>query len=391
MTTKEIFAARKVLVALPTYNNEGTLATVIEQIKEYTDALVVVNDGSTDSSQAIIDGAGVDQISYMPNRGKGFAIRSAFKYALEHGFDYVLTIDSDGQHYVSDFDNFATAIEEHPETLIIGARNLQADNMPSKNTFANKFSNFWYAVETGYKLDDTQSGYRLYPICKMSRMKFVSNRYEFEVEVIVRSAWRGIRVMNIPIKVYYPPVEERVSHFKPLKDFTRISILNTFLVSIALVYYYPWRFIRSLTRENIRQFVRNNITHTKDSNFRVAAAMGLGMFFGIIPIWGYQMLVAGVVAHLLKLNKILTLVVSNISVPPMIPFILYGSFYAGALVLGRSINIHLSQISMESVYADLVQYLLGSVVLAVVGAVAMFVLSFIILSIFRRNNGKSVC
>lgn len=101
--------------------------------------------------------------------------------------------------------------------------------MPSKNTFANKFSNFWYKVETGQTLSDSQSGFRLYPLTRLKGMRFYTPRYEFEVEVIVRAAWRGVAVKNIPIRVYYPPQEERVSHFKPAKDFTRISVLNTCL------------------------------------------------------------------------------------------------------------------------------------------------------------------
>ncbi|MFR9520958.1 MAG: glycosyltransferase family 2 protein [Rikenellaceae bacterium] len=229
-----------VLIVVPTYNNETTIAQVISDIKEYSSNILVVNDGSTDSTATIIEQAGVESISYSHNRGKGYAIRRSFRYAVERGYDYVLTIDSDGQHYTSDIPSFVNQISEDAETLIIGARNLVADNMPSKNTFANRFSNFWYYVETGYKLDDTQSGFRLYPMRKIGGRRFLSNRYEFEVEVIVRAAWSGVKVKNIPIKVYYPPQEERVSHFRPLKDFTRISILNTFLVLIALIYYYPF-------------------------------------------------------------------------------------------------------------------------------------------------------
>ena len=130
-----------------------------------------------------------------------------------------------------------------------------SENMPSKNTFANRFSNFWYKVETGQELSDTQSGFRLYPLEKLQNIHFITRRYEFEVEIIVRAAWRGVNVENVPIKVYYPPVEERVSHFRPLHDFTRISILNTALVLYALLLYYPWKFLQALTYSNIKNFI----------------------------------------------------------------------------------------------------------------------------------------
>ncbi len=386
--TKQILNDNKVLVVVPTYNNAGTLAKIVENIRQYSDHILVVNDGSTDTTGTIIESLSCPNVCYSPNKGKGYAIRQAFEYANSNGYQYVLTIDADGQHYASNITTFANELVKHPETLIIGARNLQADNMPSKNTFANRFSNFWYRVETGKKLEDTQSGFRLYPMHKLRNIRFFSNKYEFEVESIVRATWKGVKVINIPVNVYYPPEEERVSHFKPFKDFTRISILNSILVTIALLYYYPWRFFNSLTRKNIKRFIENNITKTKDSNHKIASAIGLGVFFGIVPIWGYQMLVAAFVAHLLKINKVLTLISSNISIPPMIPFILYGSFYTGALLLGRDTSLNLSSISFNEVYKDLFQYIYGAVVFAMVCGIIGYLFSHVALLLFRnKKNG----
>jgi uncharacterized protein (DUF2062 family) len=271
---------------------------------------------------------------------------------------------------------------------LIGARNLAADNMPSKNTFANKFSNFWYKVETGQTLSDTQSGYRLYPLEKLQKIYFITRRYEFEVEIIVRAAWRGVNVENIPIKVYYPPVEERVSHFRPLQDFTRISILNTVLVLYALLIYYPWKFVRSLTPTNIKKFIDKQILHSKDSNLRMAAAMGWGIFCGVIPIWGYQMVFAGLSAHFMRLNKVVTIVFSNISIPPMIPFLLYGSVVLGALVLGIENPFTFETITLESVGQSLTQYFVGSVALAVLLGLLVFIISLLAMIICKRKPGN---
>ncbi|MEG0500373.1 MAG: glycosyltransferase family 2 protein, partial [Rikenellaceae bacterium] len=141
------------------------------------------------------------------NRGKGAALKTGLAYATQKGFRYAITIDSDGQHFADDIPQFMEQIRKTPDALIIGARNLTAENMPSKNTFANKFSNFWYKVETGKSLTDTQSGYRLYPLDKLRDMKFFTPRYEFEVEIIVRAAWRGKRVTCFtfpPISGFYP-------------------------------------------------------------------------------------------------------------------------------------------------------------------------------------------
>lgn len=374
-----------ILAVIPTYNNEKTLARVIDDVRRYCADVLVVNDGSTDATADIIAAAGVGAISYAPNRGKGYALRTALRYAAEHGFRYMLTIDSDGQHFASDIPTFIEESRKTPDTLLVGARNLRADNMPGKNTFANRFSNFWFRVETGIRLEDTQSGFRLYPVRRMEGMRFVTRRYEFEVEVLVRAAWRGIGVRNIPIGVFYPEKGERVSHFRPGKDFTRISILNTLLVLGALLFYYPWRFLRSLTRENIRRFVADNLTRSRDSNPRLAASIGLGIFFGIAPLWGYQMIAAGVTAHFTRLNKAVAVISSNISIPPMIPFILYGSYWTGAQVLQREMPLSLSDITLDRVGADLVQYIVGSFTMAALCGIAATAIGYALLVSFKRT------
>ncbi|MDR1346125.1 MAG: glycosyltransferase family 2 protein [Bacteroidales bacterium] len=225
---------------IPAYNNAATLLQVIDSAKPYAGYIIVVNDGSTDQTQALLQGvSGVEVVEYERNRGKGYALRCGFKRALQAGFRYAITIDADGQHYPSDIPCFIEAIAAVPDSLLIGSRLLQQENMPAKNSFANRFSNFWYHLQTLHGLPDTQSGFRLYPIQKMRRMHFFCNRYEAELEMLVRLSWRFITVKAIPVSVYYAPVGERVSHFRPFRDFFRISMLNTLLTLIAIVYFYP--------------------------------------------------------------------------------------------------------------------------------------------------------
>lgn len=230
----------RICIIIPTYNNERTLADVVRSVRSVCEDVMVVNDGSTDSTPQIIKefGETIVHIGYTPNRGKGYALKTAFREAVRRGYDYAITMDSDGQHSVDDLSVFYEEIRKHPDALLIGSRGMNHPNMPQKNTFANKFSNFWFALQTARKLPDTQSGYRLYPLRKMGKMFLFTNRYEMELEILVRSAWRGIKLIPVPIHVYYPPKEERVSHFRP-KDFWRISALNTFLCVFAIVFGYP--------------------------------------------------------------------------------------------------------------------------------------------------------
>lgn len=373
-------------VVIPTYNNDRTLGGVIAGVRRYCADIFVVNDGSTDrTAEVLASTEGIRTIAYARNRGKGYALRRGLRAAREAGFRYALTIDSDGQHYPDDIARFIERIERRPDTLLIGARNLTADNMPARNTFANRFSNFWYLVETGRRLEDTQSGFRLYPLRQLGRLRSLCSRYEFEVEVIVRAAWRGVEVENIPVRVYYAPDGERVSHFRPLRDFTRISLLNSVLVLEALLFYYPWRFFRALTRENIRRFIRRNITRSPESNARLAAAMGWGVLCGILPIWGYQMIFAGVSAHFMRLNKLVAIVFSNISIPPMIPFILYGSYWLGGRITGLPVELTLAEVTLRRMAECLAQYLAGSVALAVAAGAAVWAVSWCVMTLMKRT------
>src|SRR5688572_2173828 len=325
------FAEANCCVIIPTYNNHKTLQQVIEDSLRYTDKIIVVNDGATDSTPQILEkfGRRITVVLHPKNLGKGMALRNGFKKALELGFDYAITIDSDGQHFPSDFEYFLDKIKEQPGSLIIGARNMNSENVPGGSSFGNKFSNFWFKFETGIKLPDTQSGYRLYPIKRLQKSRFFCTRFEFEIEVIVKAAWRGIPVISIPVKIFYAKGAERVSHFRPTKDFARISVLNTYLVMLAFAWYKPMRFLKGFTPANIRSFIQKNFFNKEESVGRKSMSVAIGIFFGIVPIWGYQLVCAIAAAYLMRLNKAIVVVTANISIPPLLPFVLIGSVRTG--------------------------------------------------------------
>ena len=242
---------RKVCVVVPTYNNGKTIAAVVRRIAVFTEHIIIVIDGCTDDTREQLQqlsGISFETVDYTENRGKGHALLAGFQRAKEEGFDYAITIDSDGQHYPEDIPLLVEALESHPGALIVGARNLQEQNMPGGNTFANRFSNFWFTIQTGIRLPDTQTGFRLYPLKRLSGTRFVTSRYEAELELLVFAAWAGVELVSVPVRVYYPSQEERVTHFRPVADFARISVLNTVLCFLAVVYGWPRRFWHLLVR-----------------------------------------------------------------------------------------------------------------------------------------------
>ena len=382
--TKAKFKALKTCVLIPTYNNAKTLGSVISKTLEYCDEVMVVNDGCTDETPSIISKfKSLIVVTHPQNKGKGMALRNGFKKAVELGYDYVITIDSDGQHYPEDFHTFLNKIEEQPGSLIIGARNMTVDNVPGKSTFGNKFSNFWFWVNTGIRLPDTQSGYRLYPVQRLKKIWLFTTKFELEIEVIVKAAWRGIPVIPVPVKVYYAEQGERVTHFKPGRDSVRISLLNTYLVFLTAIFWKPVMLIRKFTWTNIKKIWREEIIAKHESSASKANSVALGLFFGIVPIWGFQFAMALIVAHLLKLNKVVVGLTAQISVPPMIPFILYGSVKVGELVLNQKVHITFSHmLSLESL-KNIYVYSVGACVLSVAVAIIGWLFTFLSLKLFR--------
>ncbi len=379
----------KVCVIIPTYNNYKTLKSVIDGVLEHTNDILIVNDGSTDTTASILQAySQIEQIHLDVNKGKGNALRIGFKKAINLGYDFAITIDSDGQHFPDDIPLFLEQLqkEEDHNILLIGARNMNQESVPKKSSFGNKFSNFWFWVETGITLQDTQSGYRLYPLHVLKELKFITTKFEFEIEVIVKAAWKGVRVKNIPIKVLYDE-SERVSHFRPFQDFTRISILNTWFVLVTFFYIKPRNLFRRFKKKGLKKFFLEDFLGHKDSPRKKALSVALGVFIGLSPFWGFHTVTVIFLAIFLKLNKTIAFVFSNISLPPFIPFVLYASSKFGQLVLGVSYDYTLEEISENfEVFKHLKTYLIGSFALATVSAISLGLIGYIIFSIIDRKK-----
>lgn len=241
---------KDICVVMPTYRNAVTVLDVVRRVLAQDLPVIVVNDGSPDDTGRLLAESGLPftVLTHERNRGKGVALRTGLEHARKAGYRYAVTIDSDGQHFPEDIPVFLEAIDRHPGALVVGSRNLQADNMPGGNTFANRFSNFWFRLQTARNLPDTQTGFRAYPLDRLPNLRLLTSRYEAELTLLVFSAWKGVELVPVPVQVYYPAAEERVSSFRPFRDFARISVLNTVLCVLALVYGYPRMILNRLFR-----------------------------------------------------------------------------------------------------------------------------------------------
>ena len=219
-------------IAIPVFNHSSKLKALTAESLALCPNIVVIDDGSTDQDiRKLLSETGIKVLSHQKNMGKGEAIRSAAKFICEKGGENMITLDADGQHSPADIMKFADAISRGGGRLILGTRDFNSGKIPLASRTGRKISNFLVWLETGWKLKDTQSGFRSYPVEILKNIDCSSSRFAFETEIIVKALWKGYEVEELDISVSYPVGKERISHFRFLKDNLRILFLHTKLLS----------------------------------------------------------------------------------------------------------------------------------------------------------------
>lgn len=226
-------SAPRPAVLIPTYNNAGSVGEVVRRALPHGLPVYVVDDGCTDGAGAEAAAAGATVVVHAVNQGKGRALLTGMARLRADGHTHAICLDADGQHDPADIPSFAAAVERRPHAIWAGVRDLST--APERSRFGRRFSNFWIWAETGWRVGDSQCGFRAYPIDEVLALGLGGDRYDLEVEVLTRCLWRGVPVFDLPCAVYYPPPAERVSSFDPLWDNVRISRMNTRLVVRRLV------------------------------------------------------------------------------------------------------------------------------------------------------------
>jgi uncharacterized protein (DUF2062 family) len=374
----------KVCVIIPCFNHAATVAAVAHAAQAYA-PVFVVDDGSTNPLPPMPEAA---VIRLERNSGKGAALRAGFRRAAELGFTHAITMDSDGQHFAEDLPKLLAAARAQPEALVVGVRDFYAAGCPTHRRRSNAVSTFWFRVETGVRLRDTQCGFRCYPTTLTQRLQPRSGRYAFELEFMVRASWVGAPIVPVPVKCVYAPEQLRQSHFRPVRDLAHITIMNIGLVLQSWFVPLTLRAAWSCgERKSRRKTVREFFAEHAHEPARMAGAVGLGLFVGIAPIWGFQMLAAAALAHRLRLNKAITLLASNISIPPMLPFILFGSMAVGHwLFTGQALELSPRQITRGHAVEYFWQWVVGSLAFGIIVAVIGTITTYVIARVVRKNR-----
>jgi len=387
----------KLCVIIPCYNHPATVFAVVRAAEAHC-PVIIVDDGSTpplseppacsrrgdEADDALVQESpprhlgGYDDSKLLgpaflrleKNSGKGAALRAGFQHALAQGFTHAITMDADGQHFAEDLPKFIETARAHPEAMAVGVRDFIAAGCPPHRRRSNAVSTFWFRAETGVRLGDTQCGFRCYPLALTQQLKARSGRYAFELEFMVRASWLGTPLIAVPVKCTYAADQIRQSHFRPVADLTHITLMNIGLVAQS------WTVPRSLRaawsrgeKISFRNALSEFFSEHAHEPWRMSLAVGLGLFLGIAPLWGFQTLATAVAAHWLRLNKAIAVLASNISIPPVLPFILYAALALGHwMFTGQGIDLSPAQMTRAKVLEYVWHWFVGSLALGTIVA-----------------------
>jgi glycosyltransferase involved in cell wall biosynthesis len=216
---------------IPAYQAAATIADVVRGTRAVLPDVLVVDDGSSDATGARAAEAGATVLRQEPNAGKGAALVRGFHHWEARGFTHAVTLDADGQHYPEEIPLLLRTAAADPRALVVGVRRKEGQEISALARFGNWVADTLMEQLAGQALPDTQSGFRVYPLAATLAIPAVGRRYDFETEILFRAARRGIPLVGVPTRVFYPPVAERVSHFDPWRDTLRI--IGTVLQAMA--------------------------------------------------------------------------------------------------------------------------------------------------------------
>jgi predicted LPLAT superfamily acyltransferase/uncharacterized protein (DUF2062 family) len=357
----------KFLIVIPVFNNPESIRHVVEDCLTKTDLpLAVVDDGSDIKVTTQINpNPRITFLRLDHNQGKGAAILFGFEWAAKNGFTHVVTLDGDGQHKADDIAAVRAVAIEKPWSLVIGKRIFSGDNVPKISRFGRVFSNFWVQYETGSGVSDSQSGFRCYPVFHVQCLKLKHRRYDFELEVLILLLWKGVSVVEVPIEVIYPKAELRVSHFKKFRDNARISWLNAKLVVVGLL-------------------------RRQTSSARLALGLGVGVAIGCTPFYGLHAVIALGISLVARLNFLAVFVGTQVSLPPLVPFIILSSVRIGLWMKGQPVtslsslprNLH----GAEHLFGS---WLKGSLILGPAAGIVIGSLFFVIHSGIKKRTRQN--
>ena len=217
--------ARLYWVVIPAYNEAETVRDVAMRARQQCVNVIVVDDGSTDDTVQVLAGIDVFLLRNEENCGKAGSLSRGFEHALAHGAIGVITLDADGQHTPEEIPSFVKQSLDDPNAFLIGARRRDQRRASFWRYVANRIADFWIGWAAGQPIEDSQSGFRLYPAQLLRDVTLNHDQkhgFVFESEILIEAVRRGWACQNVSISVRLR-AGPRPSHFRPVLDIVRIT------------------------------------------------------------------------------------------------------------------------------------------------------------------------
>jgi glycosyltransferase involved in cell wall biosynthesis len=214
---------KNICCVIPAFNEARKIASVINGVREHIKDIIVVDDGSGDNTAELAEEAGAFVLRHDLNRGKGMALRTGFSHAAKRGYHAVLTLDADGQHDPSEIRKFLSAFQDNSGDVIIGSRLWDKSAIPRYRYIPNQIGIFCISKAAGCRIEDTQSGFRLYRKEVLETISLATTGFETETEILIKAGKKGFRIHHLPVSAIYQ--SDYTTNFRPVRDFYRISIL----------------------------------------------------------------------------------------------------------------------------------------------------------------------
>ena len=397
----EDFAALQVnpVVILPTYNNAGTLAGVLTRVAAHQLPMFVVDDGCTDASGAVLErwvqehpAARATVLHHRHNRGKGAALKSGFAAATKAGFTHAITIDTDGQHDPERIADLLAAARKCPIAYVLGVRNDRHPDYPARSRLGRRISNLLVRLECGLKAFDSQCGMRVYPLELVRTVPCRAGRFGYETEFIVRAAWAGCPVVQIPINTRYLPASERVSHFRPWADSARAVWMHLRLIARTVTpvphrRYHPagLRLKPRFALDDLLSWINplrawRELREGQIDRNELATALAVGVFVANLPIYPLQTVFALYLGRRLHLNPLAVMAGTQASIPPIGAVLIVAAICLGHLLMHGALPAWPDLHSVHAAWRTggrplLLDWIVGGVLIGLVMAAVTFALT----------------
>jgi len=214
----------RICVIIPALNESREIAGLIKRVRRFVSDILVIDDGSTDQTAQVAKVVGAEVLRNERNQGKGACLVKGYAYALEKGFDAVISMDGDGQHSAEDLPVFLKAAEDSKDALIIGNRMSNSRNMPFVRVLTNRFMSLLLSLVTKQNIPDTQCGFRLVKKELLEKVNLVTSKFEMESEILIKASRRGFKIRSVPIKTIYGNEKSQINPFVDTFRFMRFLV-----------------------------------------------------------------------------------------------------------------------------------------------------------------------